>query len=149
MIIGVDPGKNGAAAYISERGKLSNVLHFEKDLERCRRYVFYDKCFISKVFIETVTASPNMGVVSAFTFGRYAEAVETAGHLLAQGAVVKVKPQVWQEALGCFAKGNKRSLLNKAVQLFPTEYKAKLFNRKSADAVLIAYYGWKCVSLSA
>lgn len=144
MIIGVDPGKNGAAAYISSNGDLTKVYPFSKQLERCREYVFHASVYISAIYIERVSASPNMGVVSAFTFGRYAEAVESAARAHSQIKTVKVRPQTWQEALGCFAKGKKSVLYQKAKELFPEAHKNKVFNRSSADAVLIAYYGWKC-----
>jgi hypothetical protein len=145
-VIGVDPGKNGAVAYISD-GKLIDVVPFKKDIMNCRNYTQRVRSAEWTIFIEKVHASPQMGVISAFTFGKYAEAVETAAHL-SNARYHIVKPATWQGAIGCFAKGDKGTLLSHAKQLFPQMYKEKMFNRSSADAVLIAYYGWKCCSVN-
>lgn len=135
--IGIDPGKSGAAACICD-GLLKWVAPFKGDIKNCRK-IKYSKVIY---FIERVTASPNMGVVSAFTFGKWAEAVEsTAYH--SGSAYHMVRPQVWQNAIGVFSGGDKKKLYEHAQRLFPAEYAAKMFNKESSDAVLIAYYGWR------
>ena len=140
-VIGIDPGKTGAAAHINE-GMLIKVVPFEKDITRCRGAISTDDFRKPIVFIEMVTASPNMGVVGAFTFGRWAEVVETTAILL--GAEVhKVRPQVWQNAIGLYAAGDKKKLYTHAQRLYSAEYKLKMFNKASSDAVLIAHYGWR------
>jgi Holliday junction resolvasome RuvABC endonuclease subunit len=140
LVTGVDPGKSGAAAWIQD-GKLKAVYPFKGDLNRCRLYPVIEP--IGIVYIETVTASPQMGVVSAFTFGRYAEAVETSAYVH-DLKINKVRPATWQNAIGCFAEGDKKKLYERAKELFPTQHKERMFNKDTADAVLIAYYGWRC-----
>lgn len=141
-IIGVDPGKTGAFAII-EDGSLVQVHPFKKDIKKCRDIFRYIKLSESVVFIERVTASPQMGVVSAFTFGKWAEAVETAARVTGV-LVTMVRPQIWQNAIGCFSKGDKNKLYELAKNLYPKEYEQKMFNKATSDAVLIAHYGWGC-----
>lgn len=140
-IIGIDPGKLGAAAYI-ENGVLKKVLPFKGDITKCRKIHLEIPPGPRHYFIETVTASPNMGVVSAFTFGKWAEAVECTARL-APGDVHTVRPVVWQNAIGVYAQGDKNILFEKAKEVFKLEYDLKLFNKATSDAVLIAYYGWR------
>ena len=136
-IIGIDPGKTGAAACIID-GKLAWVSPFNGDIENCRK-IGFDKV---TYFIEKVTASPQMGVVSAFTFGRWAESVECAARN-SNSPVHMVRPQVWQNAIGVWSGGDKNKLYEHARRLFAGEHKKKMFNKATSDAVLIAFYGWR------
>lgn len=140
-IIGIDPGKSGARATIID-GVLRSVVPFEKDILNCRTIGNIPSLTTCTIFIERVTASPNMGVVSAFTFGKWAEALETTAHL-SSFEYHMVRPQVWQNAIGVFSAGDKKKLYKHARKLFPIQYAAKMFNKSSSDAVLIAYYGWR------
>ena len=141
-IIGIDPGTNGGIAWIAD-GKpcvekmpdtlqdLWEVIHLleyhtEKYGGNCRAY------------IEQVHSSPQMGVKSAFTFGNGFGHLEMA--LTAAGIPFeRVRPQVWQKALGCMTKGDKNITKRKAQELFP-DIKATHW---SSDALLIAHYGTK------
>jgi Holliday junction resolvasome RuvABC endonuclease subunit len=77
-----------------------------------------------------------MGVVSAFSFGNGFGHLEMA--LTAAGIpFTRVRPQVWQKALGCLTKGDKNVTKRKAQELFPS-IKA---THATADALLIAQYG--------
>jgi hypothetical protein len=85
--------------------------------------------------IESVHASPQMGVTSAFTFGR--------GYGFLRGLLIgakipfeEVSPVRWQAALGCRSKGDKNVTKAKAGQLFP-DVKVTHAN---ADALLLAEY---------
>ena len=79
-----------------------------------------------------------MGVVSAFTFGRGYGNIEMA--LTAAGIPFeRVRPQVWQKALGCLTKGDKNITKRKAQELFPS---IKV-THAIADSLLIANYGTK------
>jgi Holliday junction resolvasome RuvABC endonuclease subunit len=85
--------------------------------------------------IEKVSSSPQMGVVSAFTFGR------SYGFLrgvLAANAIkyVEVRPQAWQKAMGCLTKGDKNVTKALAQQLYPGEK----ITHATADALLLATY---------
>ena len=137
LVMGIDPGKSGAVACIRD-GDLKWVLPFKGDIEVCRRIGYSNSIY----FIERVTASPQMGVVSAFTFGKWAEAVECAARL-ASDNVHMVRPQVWQNAIGVWAAGDKNKLYAHAVKLFPEQYANRMFNKDTSDSVLIAYYGWR------
>lgn len=145
-VIGVDPGKTGGYAIVGKDNTLLDVVPFKKDITQCRNIFGHRYMADYEVFIEKVTASPQMGVVSAFTFGRWAEVVETAARLTGV-PVTMVRPQVWQSAIGCFSKGDKNKLYDFAKNLYPEEYKRKMFNKSTADAVLIAHYGWQAVTI--
>jgi hypothetical protein len=139
-IVGIDPGKSGASAHIRD-GQLIKVQSFNGDINECRSITVHH-IRNPIYFIEQVTASPQMGVVSAFTFGKWAEAVETTARL-GSPDVHMVRPQVWQNAIGVFSGGDKQKLYLRAQHLFPNEYKAKMFNKATSDAVMISYYGWR------
>jgi hypothetical protein len=145
ITIGVDPGANGAIAWIDERGKscvekmpdtlqdlwelICDITNFPRSAIDGRRY---------KAYIEQVSSSPQMGVVSAFSFGRGYGNLEMA--LTAAGIPFeRVRPQVWQKAMGCMTKGNKNISKAKAQELFPD----KKIIHATADALLIALYGTK------
>lgn len=146
IIVGVDPGKSGGYAVIID-GKLDGVWPFKKDIERVRHlFTAFSVPFLDvHIFIEQVTASPQMGVVSAFTFGKWAEAPITSAYCSGKPYYM-VRPQVWQSAIGCFAQGDKKVLYEHAKRLYPCEHGRKMFNKDTADSVLIAHYGWKRVT---
>ena len=143
ITIGVDPGASGAIAWIDERGKscvekmpdtlqdlwelICDITNFPRSTIDGRKY---------KAYIEQVSSSPQMGVVSAFSFGRGYGNLEMA--LTAAGIPFeRVRPQVWQKAMGCMTKGNKNISKSKAQELFPD----KKVIHATADALLIALYG--------
>ena len=77
-----------------------------------------------------------MGVVSSFSFGRGYGNLEMA--LTAAGIPFeRVRPQVWQKALGCMTKGDKNVSKRKAQELFP---QLKI-THATADALLLAEFG--------
>jgi hypothetical protein len=83
-----------------------------------------------------------MGVVSAFSFGRGYGNLEMA--LTAAGIPFeRVRPQVWQKAMGCMTKGDKNISKAKAQELFPD----KKATHWSSDALLIAEYGRRIQSV--
>jgi Holliday junction resolvasome RuvABC endonuclease subunit len=143
ITIGIDPGANGAIAWIDERGKscvekmpdtlqdlwelICDITNFPRSTIDGRKY---------KAYIEQVSSSPQMGVVSAFSFGRGYGNLEMA--LTAAGVPFdRVRPQVWQKAMGCMTKGDKNVSKQKAQELFPD----KKITHATADALLIALYG--------
>ena len=140
-IIGVDPGKTGGAAYMMD-GNLITVTAFKGDIEKCRAIGIGFDGNPPVFFIEKVGASSNQGTVSAFTFGKWAESVESAA-IHAGATPHMVRPTVWQNAIGVFSAGDKKVLYDHAKTLFPMQYAAHMFNKATADAVLIAYYGWR------
>ena len=89
-----------------------------------------------KAYIEQVHSSPQMGVKSAFTFGQGFGHLEMA--LTAAGIPFeRVRPQVWQKAMGCLTKGDKNVSKAKAQELFPH----LKITHATADATLICEYG--------
>lgn len=86
-------------------------------------------------YLEKVASSPQMGVVSAFTFGR------GYGTLIGALAALKIPrtyivPAKWQKALGCLSKGDKNVTKRRAQELFPEI----TVTHALADALLITEY---------
>jgi Holliday junction resolvasome RuvABC endonuclease subunit len=143
ITIGIDPGANGGIAWIDYNGKacVEKIPDTLQDLwELLCDITSYPKSSIDgrsyKAYIEQVASSPQMGVVSAFSFGRGYGNLEMA--LTAAGIPFeRVRPQVWQKALGCMTKGDKNVSKSKAQELFPD----RKVTHATADALLIAYYG--------
>jgi Holliday junction resolvasome RuvABC endonuclease subunit len=143
ITIGIDPGVNGAIAWIDERGKscvekmpdtLQDLWELIRDITNFPRSAIDGRKY--KAYIEQVSSSPQMGVVSAFSFGRGYGNLEMA--LTAAGIPFeRVRPQVWQKAMGCMTKGDKNISKAKAQELFPD----KKVIHATADALLIALYG--------
>jgi hypothetical protein len=140
-IIGVDPGVNGGIAWIDENGRacaekmpdtIGDLWELLHGLARCYR----DTHPTAKAYLEQVASSPQQGVVSAFTFGRGYGNLEMA--LTAAGIPFeRVRPQVWQRAMGCMTKGDKNITKKLAQELFP-DIKV---THATADSLLIAEYG--------
>ena len=147
ITIGIDPGANGGIAWIDYNGKacVEKMPDSLQDLwELICDITSYPKSSIDgrsyKAYIEQVSSSPQMGVVSAFSFGRGYGNLEMA--LTAAGIPFeRVRPQVWQKALGCMTKGNKNVSKRKAQELFPD----RKITHATADALLIAEYGRRII----
>jgi hypothetical protein len=149
-VIGIDPGKNGGIAWIQD-GKpcvekmpetLRDLWELICDINSATNGTPYERlmaaCWTPKAYIEQVHSSPQMGVTSAFTFGNGFGHLEMA--LTAAGIPFeRVRPQVWQKAMGCMSKGNKNVTKAKAQELFPS----LKVTHATADALLIASYGVK------
>ena len=132
--IGIDPGVNGGIAWISCgkecAEKMPDTL---QDLwELVQDISSLGPC---KAYIEQVHSSPQMGVKSAFTFGQGFGHLEMA--LTAAGIPFgRVRPQVWQKAMGCMTKGDKNITKAKAQEMFP----GIKITHAIADALLLAEY---------
>jgi len=98
-----------------------------------KHYVQPSDC---KAYLEQVSAMPGQGVTSCFTFGNGYGHLEMA--LTAAGIPFeRVRPQKWQQAMGCMTAGDKNVSKRKAQELFPS---VKI-THSTADALLIAEYG--------
>jgi Holliday junction resolvasome RuvABC endonuclease subunit len=89
-----------------------------------------------RAFIEQVHSSPQMGVKSAFTFGQgygHLEMALTAANIPFE----RVRPQKWQQAMGCMTKGDKNVSKRRAQELFPS----LKITHAIADCLLIAEFG--------
>jgi crossover junction endodeoxyribonuclease RuvC len=142
-IIGIDPGNNGGIAWITDgRACVEKMPDTLQDLWELIQDIYSDTFIRNistiKAYLEQVHSSPQMGVVSSFTFGNGFGHLEMA--LTAAGIPFeRVRPQVWQKAMGCMTKGDKNVSKRKAQELFPSMN----VTHATADALLIATYGTK------
>ena len=143
-IIGIDVGTNGGIAWITDGkpcvekmpGSLRDLWELICDITNHPRSTVDGRKY--KAYLEQVHSSPQMGVKSAFTFGNGFGHLEMA--LTAAGIPFeRVRPQVWQKAMGCMTKGDKNVSKRKAQELFPS----MKMTHATADALLIASYGAK------
>ena len=141
ITIGIDVGASGAIAWIDERGK-SCVEKMPDTLQDLWELVVSISLNAGtgglgvRAYLEAVSSSPQMGVVSSFSFGRGYGNLEMA--LTAAGIPFeRVRPQVWQKALNCLTKGSKNVTKQRAQELFP-DIKC---THAVSDALLIAEYG--------
>lgn len=139
--IGIDPGLSGGISWITEgrpcAEKMPDTLQDLWELiESISGKRWANDKFECKAYIEQVHSSPQMGVKSAFTFGQGFGRLEMA--LTAAGIPFeRIRPQVWQKALGCLTKGDKNVSKRRAQELFPS---IKCTHAIS-DSLLIAEYG--------
>jgi hypothetical protein len=148
--IGIDPGVNGGIAVVdgvhATAWKMPDSAH---DLAAILRAL--DSARIAVV--EKVASSPQMGVVSAFTFGR------GLGEINGVLAALRIKresvsPAKWQRAMGCLTGGDKAITRAAALRLWPRLTCAgwlcdaelhvepvKRVTNAVADALLIAEWG--------
>jgi len=152
IIAGIDPGLHGAVAILDHDGSLLNVfdlptveeVHGKGTRSRIAPALLQDELIgdvrISVAYIEHVSASPQMGVVSAYRMG------EASGAILAvlQCCGIRtelVRPQVWKKALGLTS--DKDVARGRAIEMFPSQ--SDLFKRVKdhdrAEACLIAEFG--------
>jgi hypothetical protein len=147
--IGIDPGQSGGIAWIDEKGRacvekmpetLADLWDLICDIKQGQGKCPSIRLDLSvtgcRAFIEQVHSSPQMGVKSAFTFGNGYGHLEMA--LTAAGIPFeRVRPQKWQQVMGCMTKGDKNVSKRRAQELYP---QIKVTHATS-DALLIATYG--------
>lgn len=143
-VIGIDPGKSGAAVLITLNRKI-HILRFQNKTKEQIRNQFFEWTLWYQIegFVEQVHHISGGGGTSAFTFGmarQFAEDCFLFNHIDYQS----VAPQVWQRSfkLGkamLSTKVRKHAHLDKAKELFP-DLKITL---DLADALLIAQYGYQ------
>ena len=136
IYLGIDPGCSGGIAAIIpnvvEPFTLKLADKTETDVREWLEEFDPTECL---AVIEAVASSPQMGVKSAFTFGRSYGFLR--GLLVGRRiAFVEARPQAWQKALGCLTKGDKNISKARAQQLFP----AVKVTHATADALLLATY---------
>ena len=151
--MGVDPGLSGAIAIFTPDPL--NIVVFDMpvfkitvgksakrkiDLYGLAHIIDHYSGGVKSATIEEVSSSPQMGVVSAFTFGYASGAVQSA---IAANFIPMnlVTPAKWKRDLKL--SSDKDASRRLASQLFPTF--SKLWSRAMddgrAEAVLLAYYG--------
>jgi len=132
--VGVDPGVGGAIAILLDDGTVAHAAGMP-ETDRDVLDVLAIAGDGARGVLERVSASPQMGVSSSFTFGKSYGALRMA--LVAAGvAFDEVLPAAWQKALGCRTRGDKSITKRLAQQMFPA---VKVTNA-NAEALLIAEY---------
>lgn len=144
---GIDPGQSGGFAIIRGREVYYKPMpETALEIKAVMLELFDD---IDFVLMEKVSASPQMGVSSAFTFGRGYGGLEL-GLAFLEVPHNLVTPQVWQGALGIPKKHkddpqsvHKEKLRATAQKIFPklSVWQGTLgLQRSVCDALLIAHY---------
>ena len=141
-ILGIDPGQNGGIAVIAD-GELIECVAMPQTEHDINEVLERHKD--AKVaFLEQVHSMPKQGVASTFTFGKGYGFLR--GVLVANKVVfLDVTPNEWQKTLRIKAikdepkTAHKNRLKGYAQQGFPKQK----FTLKTADAALIAWYGWQ------
>ena len=136
--IGIDPGKGGALALISESG----IVTASFDFDTYRDILFRVDEKNAVCCLEHVSAMPKQGVTSMFNFGENFGWIE--GVLSAYRIPFElVRPQKWKKAFSI--TGDKNSSIQVCKRLFPeaslkrTE-KCKTDDDGIAEALLMAEY---------
>lgn len=145
-VVGIDPGVRGGLAYVGETGLQTRRMPVSRrKASNGRTKTLLDAPALCRylqdwnptlVVIEDVYSSPQMGPVSAFTFG---EGKGTLAGICAGLSipVLWVHPSVWKRAMRVTAdKASSKAL---AARLFPD---AKIKSADEAEAALLAMYGF-------
>ena len=97
------------------------------------------------MIIEEAQAMPGQGTRSMFTiglgFGVWLGILATLGL-----AHTRIRPGVWKRALGL--SGDKEQARLRAMQLFPGADLRLRKHHGRAEAILLGYYGWRCMAAS-
>lgn len=133
--LGIDPGLSGGLAVVDSDGCPAAITKMPETERDILDWLLTAPPHISFAMIEFVSSSPQMGVTSAFTFGKgYGVLI---GLLTACGIPFEfVRPLKWQTKLGCKTGGDKNVSKRKAQQLWPDQK----ITHATADALLIAEY---------
>lgn len=144
--IGIDPGKNGGIAVLDADGQVFSAVKMPETegdlLQHLQERNWGPGSGGTRAVLEAVNAgvfgggkSGRMGVVSAFTFGRGYGSLRMA-LIAANIPFDEVRPQKWQEVIGCRTKGDKNVSKRRAQELFPN----LKITHATADALLLAEY---------
>ena len=144
IYIGIDPGKNGGIAILSDTIPDVTVRVFSEDelLHICKtfRKTFNEDC---KCVLEKVNAMPGQGVVSMFNFGQNYGFIQ--GVLKAYEIPYElVTPQKWKKEFS--VTSDKNTSIEVCKRLFPSVNlkatdRCKKDHDGMAEALLIAEYG--------
>lgn len=134
LYLGIDPGVGGGLGLIDDLGHcVASAKMPETPRDLCDLVTLWWRDADMRAAVEFVRATPQMGVTSAFTFGRGYGVI--CGVLAGVGLPhEEVRPQIWQRAIGCMTKGDKNVSKAKAQQIFPN---VKV-THAIADSLLIA-----------
>lgn len=148
IVIGIDPGKNGAIAVYNLDSKrllaLRKMPETPKDLLMFFKIYSNELVFNSIVFLEKVHGMPGQSGPAMFNFGKNYGNIEMA-IIASKIRYMTVTPQKWQKFYQLGGKGKqtttqwKNKLKEKSQSIFP-DIKIFLWG---ADALLITYWGSK------
>jgi Holliday junction resolvasome RuvABC endonuclease subunit len=152
LIAGIDPGKNGAFAFLNTKDMTVCLVDMPTYEHNGKEYVdpfkvgaILNQFSPSNVVLEAVNSSPQMGVTSAFNFGRAAGIILGAvGACSSHPELLHVVPSVWKPAMG--APADKKKSVARAAQLMPA-LAHKFRGPKGgpidgpAEAAMLALYG--------
>jgi hypothetical protein len=142
IYVGIDPGKHGGIAILNDVGRALEAVAMpatERDILDVLEHLGAPE--EARAVLERVWSSPQMGVASAFTFGRGYGALRMA-LTAARVPFDEVTPAKWQGAMGVlqpgatYGKKDKNVSKRRAQQLFPT----LTITHAIADSLLIAEY---------
>lgn len=146
LVIGVDPGKTGAIAFVDTDGHLVDVVDMPDATGAALGARLADEVAahaphdVVAAWVEQVGPMPKQGVRSVWTFGaNYGACLGTLGAL--RVPVRHVTPATWKKPLRL--SRDKGASLQRAIEAWPAD--AHRFARKKdegrAEAALIALYG--------
>lgn len=158
MIIGIDPGLNGAVAMIN--GNHAEVHDLPvmtepgakktKTIDEVTLYHLIEKFErqtddLAQVFIERVGTMPGQGIASAFNFGRGVGKIEGALAPFTWMTLNYLRPAEWKKAVGIGAGSAKDASLTLARRQFPMLHEQLNLKKHDgrAEALLIALAGKK------
>lgn len=145
MILGIDPGKQGAIACVSPDYSAAMFLPMlaghDLDLDELMMWVRNIPCLahIRMVILEKAQPMPKQGIVSAFHYGDHYGQLKC--WLRVKGwPFLEVSPAKWKQAMG-LNKKSKDECIRVASQLFPHVDLARKKDHNRAEALLLAEYG--------
>ena len=140
-VVGIDPGKRGAVAFLSVCGEEVQVHDMPPDAADFLSIMEPMSPYVRRVFIEKQQPFPQQGLVSTGKLMRhYGELVGVLTAL--RIPYEEVSPRKWQRKFlgnGGGRRKNKERSLSRAKALFPSVQIGRKDGR--ADALLIAEYG--------
>lgn len=140
LYLGVDPGVRGGYAVVDADGGPVLVAGVDATDELAVQDMVGQVGRLGqpvRAVLEFVRASPQMGVVSAFTFGRGYGTLRYAV-LVAGWPLLEVTPGKWQREMGVRGCGDKRGIYQLARERFgPVEG----LTQQTADALWLAAWG--------
>lgn len=159
LIAAIDPGNEGAIAWLTDRGELVHiedmpVIEVTSGKSKRKRITpaAIARMFALRrpvhVFLEQVGTRPGEGAVGAFAFGRGFGAIEGVLAGMAIGYTL-VRPDVWKR--GMRVPADKGQARYRATQMFPA-MADKFLRAKDdgrAEAAIIGAWGVQTISVSA
>jgi len=148
-VLGVDPGLTGAVALLLMRHEWTSP----RLLFRCGATeldaVKIATRMADLIVIEQQQASPQMGRGGAFMLGLSVGMIEGVVMVMARCEPIRVMPSVWRPAFGIGggAVGKEAGLVLAHQLLERPDERALIARHDEADAVLLAWWGWRHVLL--